>query len=101
MTLRCVFTEKAQADLQAIIDYSLERWGAPLTMRYIDRVEARVEWLAENPSVGLPRDELLAGVKSFPEGQHLIYYMTDAAQLIVLRVKHQSADELDETGLSQ
>ena len=38
-------TKKAEADLAALVDFSLERFGAEASLRYIDRLERSLEAL--------------------------------------------------------
>ncbi len=43
--------------------------------RFIDLVETRCRMIAENPLVGRSRPELGPGLRSFPVGSYLIFYV--------------------------
>ena len=66
-------TPRALSDLDAIADYSLDRWGPTQTEAYLNQIADRFQWLAENPSIGRPRDDVADGYRSFPEGKHVIF----------------------------
>ena len=100
MTLRYKFSQKAEADLEAILEYSSQRWGAVQTLAYIDELQDRIVWLTENPQLGRPRDELLAGLRSYPQGRHMLYYAVTDQELLILRIRHQSAEIPDEDELA-
>ena len=48
-----IFTDKAEADLADIIDFTLENWGAEKAHKYIDGLEEMVQMLADNPDIGI------------------------------------------------
>ena len=92
MTLKYRFSRKAEADLEAILDFSHQRWGPDRTLAYLDDMQDRVIWLTRNPDAGRRRDALLAGIRSDPQGRHLLYYLADGEELVILRILHQSAE---------
>jgi len=67
-----LLTLRALKDLDAIADYSLERWGRDKTHEYLTALTDRMQWLADDPGRGHPRDGIDAGYRCFGEGQHLI-----------------------------
>jgi len=48
--------------------------------------------LAANPESGRRRDEIYVGAKSFPSGNHIIFYRISANGIEVARVLHQRMD---------
>ena len=58
------FTDKAERDLEDIIDYTVEHWGKPQAEKYIDGLEELAQTLADNPGIGITRDELSADLFS-------------------------------------
>lgn len=90
--LGVVFTDKAERDIEKILDYSVREWGRSKAYSYISILESRVYALAENPKVGICRNELAAGVLSFPIDKHVVFYFCTKGELVVLRVLHQSMD---------
>ncbi len=61
-------TPRALRDLDAIADYSLDRWGPDQTEAYLEQIAGRFQWLADNPDIGRVRDDVADGYRSFPEG---------------------------------
>ncbi len=51
------FTEQAEKDLETIIDFTVQRWGAAQTHNYIDDL-ALAQILADNSLLGTECDEL-------------------------------------------
>lgn len=85
-------TPRALADLDAIADYSLERWGREQTERYLNGLTARMALLAETPSLGRDRSDVAGGYRSFPEGRHLVFYVEIETGIAVLGVPHATMD---------
>ena len=81
---------RAQGDLESIWQYSFETWGMAQADLYLRSLVARFEWLAENPLLGKPRDDIKSGYRYFPEGQHLVFYKMAKQQIDIIGVVHQS-----------
>ena len=47
------FTEQAERDLDAIVEYTLENWGQTQAVKYVDGLEALLVNLALTPSLGV------------------------------------------------
>ena len=60
------FTDKAEHDLERIIDFTIKHWGSSQAIEYIDALEELAQTLADNPGIGTARDKLSAGLFSFP-----------------------------------
>ena len=52
------FTDKAEQDLEKIVNYTLKHWGKKQVKDYIDALEEAAQMLADNPDIGLNRDTL-------------------------------------------
>lgn len=89
-----VFTEKAERDLEKIIDYTVEHWGSLQASKYIEALESVAQTLADNPDIGVNRDALLAGLRSFPYQQHIFYYLKNTHGVNIVRVLHVSMDSV-------
>lgn len=88
--LRIEYTKQAQNDLNNIKDYTLLNWGSLQSVNYILELHQTVTMLAENPLIGISREDVLAGVHSFPHKSHLIYYFFDEEKLEVFTILHQT-----------
>ncbi len=91
---RYQFTEKAERDLEGIIDYTTQQWGVSQADTYLDGLETRAQLLADNPDLGTKREALSEGLLSFPFESHILYYMKQPYGITIVRVIHQNMDPL-------
>lgn len=84
------FTEKAEDDLVAIIDYTLEMWGAAQAVKYIDGLEELAASLAQTPDLGKAREDLHKGLIVFPYERHLLFYRKERHGITIVRILHDS-----------
>jgi toxin ParE1/3/4 len=82
---------RAQADIDEIWDFiaddSEERADS-----FIDTLDGKLQALAQNPKLGRHRDELAKGMRSFPVGRYVIFYLALADGIEVARVLHGARD---------
>jgi toxin ParE1/3/4 len=84
-------TRRAEEDLAEIGAYTLRTWGADQCARYLDQLEGRCEWLAENPHLGLASDEVRSGYLRWVQGKHVLYFrQIDEETILTVRVLHGS-----------
>lgn len=95
-----LLTPRALKDLDAIADYSLERWGREKTHAYLTALTDRMQWLADYPGRGHPRDDIETGYRCFGEGQHLIFYVNSDVNISIIGVPHGSMDIVTQLRLS-
>ena len=86
------FTEQAEKDLEAIVDFTVQRWGVVQSHSYLDDLQAITQTLAENPLLGIEREELFQGLRSFPYQSHLLFYVLQTDGIAIVRVLHTSVD---------
>ncbi len=86
------FTEKAERDLEGIIDCTYQQWGEQQVHTYLDGLEDRGQLLADNPDLGVKREGTFAGLLSFPYESHILYYLKQAHGITVVRVLHKHMD---------
>ena len=87
-----LLSKSAQQDIISIQHYTMDRWGKAQTSKYLDLLEQRLEWLANDPALGKKRNEVKEGYISFPEGRHIIFYRIAESGIEVMAVIHQSED---------
>lgn len=85
-------SEAAQADLQDIRRYTLDRWGAQQARHYLVELALRFEQLAATLELGRTREDLQAGIRSFNARHHTIFYRKSADGIDIVRVLHPSMD---------
>lgn len=60
--------------------------------RWLDRIEAQLNLIAPTPYIGRPREELAPGLRSFPIGRYVIFYLVMETCIDIVRVLHASLD---------
>ena len=95
MTAKYRIRALAQADLESIWLYTYESWGITQADKYLEALIQRFEWLAENPSLGKPRDDVKPEYLSFPEGMHLVFYIVVNHQVEIIGIPHQGMDVVE------
>ncbi len=88
--------ERAQDDIFNIIEYGVAAHGEELAREYVGKIGARINWLCVNVRLGPVHSELRGGIRSFRQGRHRIYYVSDTKKLTIIRVLHQSTDVLQQ-----
>ena len=89
-------TKKAEGDLAALIDFSLERFGSNAAPRHLDQLERTIEALDRGDFEGpeLTIASRARPVRRWPVPPHWIYYVRVAGELRVLRIYHGARDPL-------
>lgn len=85
------FAPPASADLEDIGDY-IANDSQEAAERFIEKITNTCRMLAAHPLSGRARDELLANMRSFPVGNHVIFYDVQPDGVQILRVLHGSRD---------
>ena len=85
-------TPRAAADLDAIADYTLERWGVAQLENYLRSLNRRFEWLADNPLAGRERNDINPGYRSYPQGSHIVFYVVSDEFVDIIGIPHRSMD---------
>jgi len=83
---------KARSDIDAIWDYTVKAWGVQQARSYIAGLRDVCTKLAENPELGKRQDELYKGLRVYPSGKHVVFYLTVDKGIDVVRILHGSMD---------
>ena len=81
----------AEADIFEIWDYIADDSLAAAD-RWVDRLDVQFRLLAAQPMMGRARDELAPGVRSFPFGRYVVFYLPLDDGIDVVRVLHGARD---------
>lgn len=87
-------TPRARDDLKNIGRYTERTWGKAQRNRYLKSIEARFHWLAENPLLGKHRTDICEGYYSFPEGQHVVFYLIGSNSIDIIGIPHKEMDTI-------
>lgn len=82
--MRLELSRRAQADLDDIRDYSAERFGHEQAIGYLDGIEQVFRRTLDFPEIGLVHGD--GNARSYPAGEHRVYYEQAADRVFVLRV---------------
>lgn len=85
------FSPAAQADIDAIWDYSAEHWGPDQADRYTDEIRDACRALAAGRKRGRPVD-VAPGYLKYPTGSHVVYARDRGDKLDIIRILHQRQD---------
>jgi toxin ParE1/3/4 len=81
----------AEADLDEIWDYIAED-SSERASNFLRKLYAKIQTLDANPNIGRKRDELLPGLRSFPYGNYVIFYLPIENGIEIVRVLQSSRD---------
>lgn len=87
-------TPRARDDLKSIGRYTEQHWGTTQRNTYLKELEARFEWLADNPRIGRQRSEIHEGYFSFPQGEHVVFYLIARSYIDIIGIPHKEMDIL-------
>ena len=91
---RYTLTRKAQEDIGEILTY-ITADNIDAAILFDDKLTEVFELLSNNKKIGRLRPELKEDLRSFPEGNYLIFYRIWAGEIAIVRVLHGARD-LDE-----
>ena len=83
---------RARSDLAQIYAYSLTEFGEAVARRYKADIDAVLARLADSPELGAYEPKLGNDVRSYPVGEHRIYYRIVQSHVSVGRVLHKRMD---------
>jgi toxin ParE1/3/4 len=82
---------RAETDLEAIYDYTVEHWSVRQARSYLKGLEVTLMGLAGGRRVG--RDaEFDNGMMKVIHESHVVYYLTTDRDINVVRILHTSMD---------
>lgn len=87
-------TPRARDDLKNIGRYTERAWGKAQRNHYLKSMETRFQWLAENPLLGKHRTDICEGYYSFPEGQHVVFYLISSHSIDIIGIPHKEMDTI-------
>ncbi|MCD6526500.1 MAG: type II toxin-antitoxin system RelE/ParE family toxin [Desulfuromonas sp.] len=86
-------TGTAKNDLKDIARYTQKRWGRDQRNNYLKMLDDSFHLLARNPIIGRDCRDIKDGYRSFPTGNHVIFYhKTSKTQIEIVRVLHEVMD---------
>ena len=87
--MRIVLRAKARGDLERIFEHSVAQFGEAASLRYKDDIDEALTLLSRYPELGTDEARLRAHLRSYPVGEHRIYYEPAGDRIAVLRILHK------------
>jgi len=87
-----LFRPKAKSDIDDIWNYTFDTWNIDQADQYIKNLIETCISLAENPRIGISRNELYEGLHMQPSGKHLIFYLIIDDGIDIVRILHECMD---------
>jgi len=85
-------SRRAEADLDAIADYTIKEFGLAQASRYFHGLEKSFEMLAETPLIGHEAEDLAPTVRRFLHQGHVVFYVPTGYGVLIVRVLHRRMD---------
>jgi toxin ParE1/3/4 len=92
MTGHPSLSPRAEADLDDIWNFTVQRWGLDQAEAYTRQIWRAVEILAVTPALGQPCPYVRRGYYKYRAGSHLLFYRVVDGALDVVRILHESMD---------
>jgi len=81
--------ERAEFDLAAILDYTVDTWGEEQAVKYFAKLTPCFELLTVTPYLGRACDALSPGLRRIEEGKHVVFYRVADDDIRISRILHQ------------
>jgi len=89
--VKLLVTAQAASDLDEIENY-IGADNPRAAVNFISQITENFGLLADNPGIGRRRDDIIPGLRSISEGNHLIFYRTRQDVVEILRILHGARD---------
>jgi toxin ParE1/3/4 len=85
-------SEPADADIDQIAQQTRRQWGEGEKQKNLAQLNGAFRTLIEMPGIGVSRDDISTGLRTFPFGSHLIFYRETRSAVMIVRVLHERMD---------
>lgn len=79
-------TPPADTDLEAIAEYTIDKFGLNKAFEYRESLLKAMELLADNPQLGISQGHVKADTRRLVHEQHSIYYKVQEVDIVILRI---------------
>jgi toxin ParE1/3/4 len=83
---------KSFEDLKTIGRFTLKYWGREQHKIYLSKLDESFHILADQPQLGIARDDIRKGYRVYHVGRHLIFYRQKPAGIEIIRILHDRMD---------
>ena len=92
MPRKLKYSEKAERDIDEILEYTLETWGPEQAQKYLSGLKEKADKLVGFPSLGEETKFDVEGMRKLNYQSHEIYYLATNESITILRVVHSNRD---------
>lgn len=85
-------SHRAAADLEAIAEFTINRFGIEQARQYRDELNTCFSNLAANPAMSRRAEQLAKDLRRFEHGSHIIFYRPGDEGVLIVRVLHYRMD---------
>lgn len=85
-------SRRADTDLANIADFTIATFGTAQARKYRDQLRACFASLCDNPLLGQSAEDLAPGLRRVRQQAHVVFYLADAEQVLIVRVLHHKMD---------
>ena len=85
-------TPDAENDIIEIYGYGFRTFGETQTEKYFSELEDSFQFLSETPLICRERTEFIPSVRIHHHGRHLVIYLIQDDQILIVRILHDSMD---------
>lgn len=85
-------SKEATNDLREIGRYTQNKWGKAQRRRYLDDLDEKFHFLAENPQMGRRCEKIREGYFRFEFMSHIVFYKLGSEGVLISRVLHRNRD---------
>lgn len=82
---------RSEQDLERIADY-LGKQNVAAAVKVLERLTEKFEFLADFPGAGQVDERFGKGIRIFPAGSYVIYYVARKSGVEIMRVIHGARD---------
>lgn len=86
------FSERADADLKSIAEYTVRTFGVEQASLYRDQFSACFRSIAQNPQLGRSAEKLAPGLRRTRQQAHVIFFLPNPDAVLIVRVLHERMD---------
>ncbi|WNB76759.1 type II toxin-antitoxin system RelE/ParE family toxin [Methylomonas koyamae] len=90
--LSIILSPQAVDDFADILQYTFQTWSEKQMHVYRSVIDKALITIQQNPEIGHRRPEISKNHRSFPAGQHVIFYRADQHAIYVSRILHERMD---------
>lgn len=87
-----ILSAEAAFELEEIYLDTFSGWGEAQADSYLHDLYHVFSLIGDNPNMGRLRNEIGKGIRSFPQGSHVIFFMEHENQIAIVRVLHGARD---------